>query len=690
VHGKHTVRWGGEYLYENRLEINTYETFTSGTAQTCPTNSSGLFACGANQGNGLASMLLDLPNALTVNVPNYEEVHARFNPMGFFVQDEWRIRPHLTINIGLRYDYVPAVALLNSSTGETVNALSLPTGQFIIGSANTAAYSTGCATPQMPPCVPGGLNSSNPAFNVTVGGVTYNTLNNISFSPNSQPALKSIGDNIGPRIGVAWEFLPRTVIRAGFGIFYDTISYRSQNAENTLQGSIWPWTRGVSDTLNNAAVGTAATPTVAPICNSSTACGPYGGYASSYIPNLAGSNPIVVAPTPWGSTFGGYTNAPDYSDPKSQQWNIQIEWQLSNTSVVTVAYVGSHTQRLDWCCSANYPQGGPFCENNPAQGFTCPTTPLTSAQINQREYMPFAAQGWHYDESVGFSTYNSLQVQYNKRFSHGIQTLAAFTWSKCLGNSNGDYGAENGSEGDPVEYYFNEKLAKGACAFDVPLLFNWSTLYELPFGRGKQWLNHGWLSHVAGNWGTNFSLLARSGQDFNPTWGGVSNECTLTLTTNCVPQSIGGLAPTSTDPANLSNSAGSLTGYSRPSLLSGCNVYQGQSITQWFNPACFVSPSSTSVGPGYGFGNAPIGDLRSMRFINMDIALTKRFFITESKQLEFRAEAFNVFNHQVLAVPGTSIAPSFSNGAISYGTAGTITGIASTPRELQLALKFSF
>ena len=115
-HGKHTIRFGGEYLYENRLEINHYETFSSSTTQTCPTNASGLFACGSNQGNALASMLLDLPSALTVNVPQYEEVHVRMAPFGFFVQDEWHVRPNLTINVGLRYDYDPAVKLLGSAT----------------------------------------------------------------------------------------------------------------------------------------------------------------------------------------------------------------------------------------------------------------------------------------------------------------------------------------------------------------------------------------------------------------------------------------------------------------------------------------------------------------------------------------------------------------------------------------------
>ncbi|HEV2445330.1 MAG TPA: hypothetical protein VGS58_05390, partial [Candidatus Sulfopaludibacter sp.] len=119
-HGTHNIRFGGEYLYENRLETNQYEQFASSATQTCPTNVSGLFACGSNQGNGLASMLLDLPSSLTVNVPQYEEVHVRMAPMGFFVQDEWHVRSNLTISLGLRYDYDPAVTLLVNN-GETVN-----------------------------------------------------------------------------------------------------------------------------------------------------------------------------------------------------------------------------------------------------------------------------------------------------------------------------------------------------------------------------------------------------------------------------------------------------------------------------------------------------------------------------------------------------------------------------------------
>lgn len=688
LRGKHNFSFGGSWLYEDRTEINTYETFVSTTTQTCPTNASGNFACGGGQGNALASMLLDLPSALTVTLPTYSNPHVIMQPFGFYAQDEWHVKPNLTVTLGLRYDYDPAVNLAVSN-GQTINAINLPGGQYIIGDKQTSAYSSGCASPQAPPCVPGGLNPNNPAFTVTVGGITYNTLNNIVFS-NSQPGLKAIKDNFGPRIGIAWGFAPKTVVRAGYGIFYDPIAYRSQYAENTIQGSIWPFTRGVSASLNSAPAGTSPTPTINPICASAATCGPYGGYATSYLPNLVGTNPIIVAPTPWGSTFGGYSNAPDYSDPRSQQWNFQIERQLTNTSMASIGYVGSHTQRLDWCCKANYPQGGPFCQSNPAEGFNC-TNALTQAVISTRQYMPFAAQGWNYSESTAFSTYHALQAQYQQRLSHGLETLVAFTWEKCLANTNGDFGAENGSEGNPVEYYFAPRLAKGVCAFDIPKIFNTTVIYQLPFGRGKHYLNHGVLGMVLGNWQTTYTFLARSGKAFNPTWGGASNMCASPTATNCVPVTIAGLSPNSNDPANLSNADGSITGYSRPSILPGCNLIPDkQTVSQWYNPACFVSPSSPVVGPGYGFGNAPVGGMRSMQLWNLDVALVKDIFITESKRLQFRAEGFNVLNHMVLDAPGNSIAPTYSNGAVSYGTAGTITNIANVPRSLQLAMKFMF
>lgn len=671
IHGRHNMKMGVQYMYQQRFQTNLSAQFSYSANQTCPTNSSGNFTCTGAQGNPLASALLALPSSYTAQLPQYGIIHLEVQSWAGYFQDEWHVTPNLTFNLGLRYDYDPQVNNL-ASNGGTINALDLPNHQYIIhGSASNPAFAKGCGSPVVPPCIPGGL-----------AAVPDNSA--IVFS-GSQPVARSITDNIGPRIGVAWQFLPKMVFHVGYGFYYDTMSARSQWVQNTLSGSLWPFTSGVIDTFNNAPIGATPGTTTFPICNSPATCGPTtAGYSSSSFEGAIGLSNAVVASSPWANT--SYTNDPSYSDPRSQQWQVSIERQLTPNSLVAVAYVGSSTQRLDYTGKANEPVG-PFCENT-AQ---C-ATPVTPAQAQATEYLPFSATGWNYAESTGISNYNGLQAQYHQRFSNGLTALVAYTWSKCLSTSSGWFNAENGELGDPVENFFNPSLAYGVCGFDTPQEFNVSGVYNLPFGKGQRWLTSGPLAWTLGNWDANFSFLMRTGQAFNPTWGGASGICSAKVTTNCVPVSIGGLATTSSDPAGLSVPGSSYTGYSRPSVVHGCNVHGGQSETQWYNPSCFVSPASPQVGPGYGFGTAAIGGLRTQRFSQMDFSLIKNFPIKESKSVQLRFEGFNVFNHVVWGEPGASIAPSFSSsaGSVSYGSAGVISSIASTPRELQLAAKFSF
>ncbi len=268
--------------------------------------------------------------------------------------------------------------------------------------------------------------------------------------------------------------------------------------------------------------------------------------------------------------------------------------------------------------------------------------------------MPFAAQGWNYSQSTGFSTFNALEAQFQKRFSHGLQTLVAFTWEKCLGDSNGDFNAENGSEGAPYQYFFNAHISKGLCTYDdtervqlehgLQAAFrSWRTLAE-PWSRYRE------------SWATGRRTTRSSRVPARRSTRAGAAPATSALRRRrpgCVPATIAGVAPTSTDPANLSDAAGSITGYSRPSVLPGCNPkVSNPTVSQWYNPSCFVSPASLAVGPGYGFGDTPLGFLRSMRWINVDVALVKNIPFGETKKLQFRAEAFNLVNHMVLGVPG--------------------------------------
>ncbi len=234
IHGKHNIKIGGSYLYENRLESNNYLQFNYSNTQTCPltTSSAGAITTGSNFscslptggtaysgfGNSLASALIDLPSSFGANLPQFEEIHATMTAAGGFIQDSWHIRPNLTINIGLRYDFdFPVTFIGGNGVGETINAFDYQTGQYIIGSAETSAYTTGCGNPVVPPCVPNGLSSSNPVFEIctgatvappataasctAAGGTFFDTTKNITFTGGPQAGLQSIKDNIQPRIG---------------------------------------------------------------------------------------------------------------------------------------------------------------------------------------------------------------------------------------------------------------------------------------------------------------------------------------------------------------------------------------------------------------------------------------------------------------------------------------------------------
>jgi hypothetical protein len=421
-----------------------------------------------------------------------------------------------------------------------------------------------------------------------------------------------------------------TVLRAGYGLYYDTISARSQYLQNTVEGPAWPWTTGIGTQNANQAVN-GVQPGAA-------------GNPLQLITNIEGSFPNpFVAPTPWSSAGGGYVNDPNFRNARSQQWNVAVQHQLSSGTMVEAAFVGSHTARLDYTGWANAArQASP---NGTA-----------SSVVDSLRLMPFAAANWHYSQSIGRANYEGLEVKFQKRWTNGLQTLVSYTWSKTLDTSSGWFAAENGSGGGSVvQNYFTPNLNYGPSAYNIPQLLVWSLVYDLPFGRGKQHLSHGPASWVLGNWQADYGFFVRSGQPFN-------------LNTNG-------------DVANISG--GLVTGYSRPNLVgdpnSACTI-NGVTVPAgtykcFYNPAAFASP----VG---AFGTLGKDILHGEHFVNLDFSLVKNIPIRESKAIQIRFEGFNVLNFQVMANPaGTTI---------GNANAGQVTGIASTPRQLQFGAKILF
>ena len=272
--------------------------------------------------------------------------------------------------------------------------------------------------------------------------------------------------------------------------------------------------------------------------------------------------------------------------------------------------------------------------------------------------MPWAAPGWHYSEDTGYGNYNALLVQFQKRFSNSLNTIASYTWGKSMDNSSGWFNAENGTGGGSVvQSFFMPRNAYGISSYDLRNTFSWSTVYSLPFGRQQRWLQKGPLSYVFGGWTANYLVLMHSGQPYNLNVGG--------------------------DVANISGDNGSVTSYSRPNVIG--DPKQGSCGSTRVgkrgpNGFCEYSPAAFAI-PSGSFGNMGKMPYRIPFYNNLDFSLVKQTPLYENVHLELRAESFNLYNAQIMGSPSSTIGNS---------SAGLANGLSSTPRELQFGAKIMF
>jgi hypothetical protein len=314
----------------------------------------------------------------------------------------------------------------------------------------------------------------------------------------------------------------------------------------------------------------------------------------------------------------GETLDPDLADGYMQQWNFNIQQETLHGIVVTAAYVGSKGTRLPMQREINPAIFGPGA---------------TTGNVNQRRiYAPDYASIANY-ESNGLSTYNSLQLTLNKRFSHGYSILANYTWAKSIDNLSIDTAGA-------VQNPFDLRSEKALSDFDTRRRFVTSFLWEIPSPK------KGWARLAIGGWQLNGIFTISSGSPFNVVSG---QDRALT----------GG-------------------GSQRPNLIRDPYLDPNRSrdalIAKYFNPAAYMLPA---VG---AFGNSGRNTLIGPGSYNADMSVFKMIPIRESLRLQFRAEFFNTLNNPNFANP---------NSNIGAGTVGTILS-ASAPRILQFALRLAF
>jgi TonB dependent receptor len=316
--------------------------------------------------------------------------------------------------------------------------------------------------------------------------------------------------------------------------------------------------------------------------------------------------------------------------PYVQQWQFSIQKQLGTQTVVEAAYVGNKGTRLLFPRDLN--QVPP---NLLGPGDTQLLRPF-------RQFLQISTRN-----NDANSAYHALQIKANRRFAGGLTFLANYTFSKSMDNSSYDTTTGIGTQ---YQIASNPGLNRGPSQFDQTHRAVLAYVYDLPVGHGRKWLDRGGLADaILGGWRTSGSFIANSGIPFNVYVGGP------------------GIANT-----------GALSGYLFPDRIKDGNSPSDQrSAQRWFDTSAFVDP------PKYRFGTAGRDILRGPGAWNFDAALMKDFTLPihwERTQLEFRADAFNVFNH---ANPGL---PSNTTDSSAFGT---ITS-ASQPRKLQVGVQLMF
>ncbi len=542
-----------------------------------------------------------------------------------YAQDEWKLKPNLTLNYGLRYEYY-------SPLREADNRQIL--------------------------------------FDITTG----------QLRDSSQDPLQSSKANFGPRVGLSWSPNPtgtgffsggRTVLRGGFGIYY---------GPGQTEDQIQPIeSNRISSTLSNVTFP---------------------------------QNPAVIAAAflsnPNNRQYQPRAYAPEYKIPeKVYQYSVSVQQALPYKMVLTAALVGSQGRNLFLRSVANrilpgqtviangtaLPNsfgvvnrtnaGGQVVAVNTVREFSIVSG--TSSVLN-----PFA----EIDDktSGGHDSYKALQMSLSRRVSAGLTLNSQYTFSRSFGNTSGSNEARTAANNARALNEFD--YDNGYNNFDVRHTFNLSALYNLPIGKGKKFDLGGLGNAILGNWEIGTIVNGRSGLPLEigivrpdvviqcvavggcvvPTAGGSTTFATgftaqLPTFSSATPQpsnTVPALPPGFIAVVNTPG-GGASRNVRRPDLVPGVSPYL-TSDRLILNPAAFATPA-----PG-AFGNVPRNFLRGPNFRQFDLVLNKRIRFSESTNLEFRTEIFNIFNHTNFDVPGSRLnlsLPTVSSNGTTYSFSGS-------------------
>ena len=642
VKGKHSFKFGGEIrmlqFNVRRLTQSSGE-FDFSAAQTSSTgDASGL------GGNSVASGLFGLSDTTTLNYGNFSGV--RYKDFALYAQDTYRFTSKLTLNYGLRYD------------------IDLP--------ASEAFDRFSMVDPTLP----------NPAAGNILGAYTY-----FGSGPgrNGRKRPQDIYHKaFGPRLGFAYSINSKTVVRGGYGIYYEALkegSFADQDGLGFFNRQTVDVTNGGPTQIDNG------------VTHIFPASGPLTPEAQN------NQNGVILVPSNTGRPAD------------IQTWNLDIQRQVTNNLLVSLAYVGSKGTHLpalniipnqvnpsflslgseltmpSSCLAAN------TCPNSVAAGLTLPYAGFTG-NINQL-LRPFPQYGNFNQEDNSFtpdrtgnSTYNAMQLQVKKRVSEGLTFLVSYTVSKNITDADSAGPGVSGFVGTNSfigQNSYNRKAEKAVSQLDTPQSLVMSFFYELPLGRGKRFMNDSAVKdRVFGGWYASAILSYHSG---TPTE--VYGDCQGTAG-----DVLFGGCKVAGSPARVNIVPGV-----RQTNKSNFNP----TTTPFWNPAAFTPAANCGASTTTcTFGDEPrsLSTARSFAGKNEDFTIGKKTrLIGEKATLDFQASFFNMFNRHIFSASSNLFAPSLQTPFIAAGQPGC-TGVlacgfgavtsSSGPRIIQFGLKVTY
>ena len=547
IHGKHNIRAGVGYQWNHFMETGNW----LGAGQVHFT--------GAYTGNGVAD--LELGMAATFRQNNGLDRNFQESSYSAFFQDDWKVLPRLTLDLGVRWELNPPY----TSAGNEIAGFEFGVQSKIYPTAPLGMV------------FPGDIGVPN--------GVT-----------------PTIATNFAPRVGFAWDLFGngKTAIRGGYGFYYAV-----------------GWVNQVSNLQNQ--------PFIVDITIDGTKnlVDPWASFGGSPYPyTLSAKNPVFVSPIS-ENYIGDHSGT-----PYVQQYNFMVQQQIGHTMSLEVGLVGNIGRKLYILRDANAPIYGP----------TATTTNVNA----RRPYLPNVFGAIYESETAANSNYNSLQVKFNRRFSHNFSLMANYVWSKSMDIADADASSiSNVTTSDSNDF----RRDYGPSGFNYPQVFNMSWVYQSP---RVGWF--GWLGkEVLSGWQLNGIMQARSGHSMNVLSGTDSNDDSI-----------------SEDRPNVVGS---------PNITT--NQTRAQEIAEFFNPAAFAK-----VPAGVPFGNAGRNVLLGPNAVTWNATATKDFPLPgrEGMRLQLRTEFFNLFNQVNFSDP---------NVTLSSTGFGKITGSAAA-RMLQFGLKLYF